>query len=385
MSRLGVALVGCGTVGGGTAGILTSSGEELRRRTGCEFQLRAVVDKDFAHARSLGLPDALFRSNLDEALADPAVDVVIELVGGLGFAKSVVEAALKSGRHVVTANKALLATHGPELFALARSQGKAIGYEASCAGAIPVVRTLAEDLIANRISSLVGIVNGTCNYILTQMGTSGLDYATALKQAQHLGFAEADPFLDVSGTDSAQKLALLASAAFGVWIDWPKIPLKGVDAVQPEDLAAAASMRARIKLLARAERTDQGCRLSVEPTVLPLPQPLASLDGPFNGVLVRGNETGNLYFQGRGAGARPTASAVVSDLAGLAAGTIQKVQQDYAYWPDRADRVPLIPADQVGGPWFAYNESGASVRENITRAELEAKGYRVFPWYEPHD
>ena len=201
-----------------------------------------------------------------------------------------------------------------------------------------MVRTLAEDLVANRILGLAGIVNGTCNYILTQMGASGLDYDTALKQAQQLGFAEADPFLDVSGTDSAHKLALLASVAFGIWVDWKSIPLRGLEAVQPGDLAAAAQLGARIKLLARAEAAGSGYRFSVEPSVLPLPLPLAALEGPFNGVLVQGSETGLLYFQGRGAGARPTASAVVSDLAALAAGTLGATQGSYACWPDWADQ-----------------------------------------------
>jgi homoserine dehydrogenase len=311
---------------------------------------------------------------------------VVELAGGTGFAKTVVEAALDAGKHVVTANKALLATFGPELFARARARGLTIGFEASCAGAIPVVRTLAEDLVANQIVGLAGIVNGTCNYILTQMGASGLDYATALKQAQQLGFAEADPFLDVSGTDSAHKLSLLASVAFGIWVDWKTIPLRGLEAVKPEDLEAADKIGARIKLLARAEVSGSGYRFSVEPTVLPLPQPLAALEGPFNGVLVQGNETGLLYFQGRGAGARPTASAVVSDLAALATGTLGSTQARYACWPDRAVVTKPLPEADNQGPWFAYAPGKVpEVVNGKSRAALEASGFRVFPWYEPKE
>lgn len=382
----GVALVGCGTVGGGTAGILTASAAHLTQRTGDRFPLRAVVDRDHAHARALGLDPALYRTSLDEALADPEVHVVVELVGGNGFAKLVVERALEAGKHVVTANKALLANHGPALFALARARGLSIGFEASCAGAIPVVRTLIEDLVANRVLSLAGIVNGTCNSILTDMGMLGLDYATALKRAQEAGFAEADPFLDVSGTDSAHKLALLASIAFGVWVDWRTIPLRGLEAVRPEDLRAAEAHGARIKLLARAEATNGGYRFSVEPTVLPLPHPLATLEGPFNGILVHGNETGALYFQGRGAGARPTASAVVSDLAGLATGTLASTQRDYSCWPDLA--VPTVPMKEEAhlGPWFVYGATtSAEVVEGVSRSSLEARGLRVFPWYLPRD
>lgn len=385
MRHWGVALVGCGTVGGGTAGILTGSAAGLTRRTGSSFELKAIVDKDFAHARSLGLDSALFTEALDEVLTNPQVGVVIELAGGTGFAKLVVEKALEAGKHVITANKALLATHGRELFALARSKGLTIGFEASCAGAIPVVRTLAEDLVANTIVALAGIVNGTCNSILTDMGTSGLDYASALAKAQRLGFAEADPFLDVSGTDSAHKLALLAATAFGVWVDWKEIPLRGLEVVLPEDLVAAASLNARIKLLARAEVTEEGYRFSVEPTVVPLPQPLASLEGPFNGVLVKGSETGHLYFQGRGAGARPTASAIVSDLAALAAGTLGSTQRDYTCWPDQATVVHPLPAEDDHGPWLVHGPTPARIVEGKTRQELEGQGWRVFPWYEPHE
>ena len=385
MSTWGVALVGCGTVGGGTASILLESAENLKKRTGSDFPLVAVVDKDFRHARSLGVPPNLDCTSLPAALADERVKVVIELAGGTGFAKSVVMDALNAGKHVVTANKALLATYGPELFALARSRGLTIGFEASCAGAIPIVRTLAEDLVANQILQLAGIVNGTCNYILTQMGANGLDYATALKQAQSLGFAEADPFLDVSGTDSAHKLSLLTSVAMGVWVDWKKIPLKGLEVVLPEDLRAAASLNARIKLLARAELTAAGYRLSVEPSVLPLPHPLAALDGPFNGVLVQGTETGGLYFQGRGAGARPTASAIVSDLAALAVGTSQNTQADYAYWPDKAMAVDLPDGESLG-PWFVYSpEEKPQIVVQRTRSSLEQQGLRVFPWFDPKE
>ena len=344
----------------------------------------AVFDKDFAHARSLGIDPALYRRSLDEVLNDPEVKVVVELAGGTGFAKTVVEKALDAGKHVVTANKALLATFGPELFARARSRGLTIGFEASCAGAIPVVRTLIEDLVANRVLDLAGIVNGTCNFILTEMLNTGSDYETALARAQVQGYAEADPFLDVSGTDSAHKLTLLAAVAFGVWVDWRQIPLRGLETVLSADLKAAAEAGARVKLLARAEPVDGGCRLSVEPSVIPLPHPLAALEGPFNGVLVNGNETGALYFQGRGAGARPTASAIVSDLAGLAAGTLSSTQRDYSCWPDRATATRPLPDDGNVGPWFVHGPGKrGEVVEGSTRKALEAGGLRVFPWYRP--
>jgi len=386
MNRWGVALVGCGTVGGGTAGILTGSAADLTRRTRGHFPLLAIFDCDYSHARALGLDPHLFRTSLEETLADPEVKVVVELAGGTGFAKTVVERALDAGKHVVTANKALLATFGQELFARARARGLTIGFEASCAGAIPVVRTLIEDLVANRVLGLAGIVNGTCNSILTDMGSLGLDYPAALKKAQTLGFAEADPFLDVSGTDSAHKLALLASVAFGVWVDWRAIPLKGLEVVRQDDLEAVARRGARVKLLARAEVVDAGYRFSVEPSVIPLPHPLAALEGPFNGVLVHGNETGALYFQGRGAGARPTASAIVSDLAGLATGILTATQRDYTCWPDLAVPTVPLPAHADRGPWFVHGQGNpGDVVSGISRSDLEAQGLRVFPWYAPKD
>ncbi len=386
MSRWGIALVGCGTVGGGTAQILTESASLLESRTGSSFPLLSIVDKDFGHAKSLGLGPSLFRTSVDEVLRNPDVKVVIELAGGTGFAKAVVESALKAGKHVVTANKALLATFGPELFALARSHKRTIGFEASCAGAIPIVRTLAEDLVANRIEGLSGIVNGTCNYILWQMGTQGLSYEVALRQAQELGFAEVDPFLDVSGTDSAHKLALLTSVAMGVWADWKQIPLRGLETVKVGDLEAAASLNSRVKLLARTDRTNQGYHFSVEPTVIPLGQPLAALDGPFNGVLVHGNETGFLYFQGRGAGAKPTASAVVSDLAALATGTLENTQSHYSCWPDLATHVRPLAESERRGPWFVYGpQRSPEVVTECSRTRLESEGLRVFPWYNPQE
>jgi len=384
MRVCGVVLVGCGTVGGGTAGILTEEAGRLERQTGTRFELKAVVDKDLSHARALGLNPSLFRDNADAVWGDPAVDVVVELAGGTGFAKTLVERALNSGKHVVTANKALLAEHGRELFALARRKGLTIGFEASCAGAIPIVRGLAENLVANRVTGLAGILNGTCNAILTDMGRDGLDYGTALKRAQEAGYAEADPFLDVSGTDTAHKLSLLASVGLGIGVDWKSIPLKGVEAVEAADHRAAARHQARIKLLARAEKRLEGWFLSVEPTVVPLPQPLAALEGPFNGVQVTASEAGSLYLQGRGAGARPTASAVVADLAALASGTAAATQRDYACWPDLVPRVTPLPPEAAEGPWFVHQAGeGSQIVTEGRRAAWESKGFRVFPWFAP--
>jgi len=383
MSSWGVALVGCGTVGGGTAAILTQEAAHLAAKTGARLDLRAIVDRDFSHARHLGLDEALFRESLDEVLADPEVHVVVELAGGLGFAKTVIEKALDAGKHVVTANKALLAAEGPALFARARSRGLTIGFEASCVGGVPIIRTLAEALVANRITALTGVVNGTCNAILTDMGTHGLDYPTALQKAQAQGFAEADPTLDVSGADSVHKLVLLAATGCGVWLDSKAIRCRGLEGLTSADLEAAGRFGARVKLLARVEAGAQGWKASVEPTVVPLSHPLAGLEGPVNGVEVVGNQTGPLYFQGRGAGARPTASAVVSDLAALAAGTLSSTQKAYTCWPDRATPVDLVPDDHGRGPWFVYGPGRAPEVTQGHRADLEAQGLRVWPWFTP--
>jgi homoserine dehydrogenase len=339
-----VALVGCGTVGGAVARMLTRDGELLRARAGAAPELRHVVDVDFSRAERLGLDAALFRRDLAEALSDEGVSVVVELVGGTTAAREIIERALRAGKHVVTANKALLAHHGEGLCALAREQGVCIAFEASCAAGIPVVRALADGLIANRIDAIYGIVNGTCNYILTAMTDTRSTYADALARAQQRGLAEADPTLDVDGTDSAHKLAVLAAIAFGGKIDFNAIPVDGIDSLQLCDIQYGQELGYVVKLLAVAHRQDEGLSLRVRPAFISKHHPLAWVAGPFNAVSVYGHATGHTMYYGRGAGGMPSASAVVADIISVAVGTAPRAFQALAIWPDRnAPAVQLPP------------------------------------------
>ena len=342
-STLGVAVVGCGTVGGATAMLLTRHGDILGSRVGPRLQLRHVVDVDLTHARQLGLDEELLTDDLEKALADEGVGAVAELVGGTTAAKDIIERALRAGKHVVTANKALLAHHGEQLYALARKNGTCLAFEASCAGGIPILRALSDGLIANRIDALYGIVNGTCNYILTAMTQHGRTYADALAAAQADGLAEADPTLDVAGIDSAHKLAIMASIAFGAKIDFDAIPVAGIDSLELCDLAYGQELGYVIKLLAIATRQADGLSLQVGPAFISKEHPLAWVSGSFNAVSVYGHATGHTMYYGRGAGPMPTGSAVVADLAAVAMGTAQRHFNELNVWPDRNEPARQLP------------------------------------------
>ena len=352
LSEFGVVVVGCGTVGGATAEALLRDADVLAARVGRRLRLRHVVDVDFANARRLGLDESLFETDLDKALADESVDAVVELVGGTTIAKDFIERALRAGKHVVTANKALLAHHGAELYALARDHGVAIAFEASCAGGIPIVRALCDGLLANRIDALYGIVNGTCNYILTAMTQKGQSYADALAEAQRDGLAEADPTLDVSGGDSAHKLAILAALAFGKSVDLDAIPVEGIDTLDRCDVAYGQELGYVIKLLAIAQRGPDGLHLRVRPSFISREHPLAWVSGPFNAVSVYGHAVGHTMYYGRGAGGAPTASAVVADLAGLALGTVGRSFAELPLWPDRTEPACQLPSDRAEARYY---------------------------------
>jgi len=347
LTASGVAIVGCGTVGGATATLLTTDRDILAARIGDVLELRHIVDVDFTHARELGLDEKLYRKNLDDALADDDVGVVVELVGGTTIAKQIIERSLQAGKNVVTANKALLAHHGPELYALAREKGRCIAFEASCGGGIPVVRAICDGLIANRIDALYGIVNGTCNYILTAMTLYGQSYAEALAEAQRDGLAEADPTLDVAGVDSAHKLAIMASLAFGKRIDFDEIAAEGIDQLELCDVNYGQELGYVVKLLAIAQRQREGLSLRVCPAFISKAHPLAWVSGPFNAVSVYGHATGHTMYYGRGAGAMPTASAVVADLAAVADGTAQRHFDALKTWPDLADAAVQLSPEAV--------------------------------------
>ncbi len=349
---LGVAVVGCGTVGGATAELLTRDAADLSARAGRDIVLRRVVDVNFDNARRIGLDESLLTDRLDDALADADVHVVCELVGGTTFAKDVIAAAVRAGKHVVTANKALLAHHGAELYALAREHGVAIAFEASCGGGIPIIRALTDGLLANRIDAVYGIVNGTCNYILTQMTETGQSYAEALAEAQQDGLAEADPTLDVGGGDSAHKLAILGALAFGRGIDYDQIPVAGIDTLELCDVQFGMELGYVIKLLAIAHRRENGLSLRVRPVFISGEHPLAWVSGPFNAVSVYGHAVGHTMYYGRGAGGSPTASAVVADICSLAVGAAQQTFATLGTWPDKTPPAEQLDRDEIVSRYY---------------------------------
>jgi len=350
--KAGVAIYGCGTVGGATATILTRDREILRERFSPTLELRYIVDADFTHARQLKLDEKLFCTDMARPLGDDDVRVVVELIGGLTDAKDIIERALRAGKHVVTANKALVAHHGAELLALARENNVCIAFEASCAGGIPIIRVLCEGLIANRIDAMYGTVNGTCNCILTGMTDYGQDYAEALAEAQRVGLAEADPTLDVSGIDSAHKLAILAALAFGGKIDTEAIPVEGIDSLDIRDLEYGLELGYVMKLLAIAQRQADGVSLRVRPAFITKEHPLAWVAGAFNAVSVYGHATGHTMYYGRGAGDMPTASAVVADIASVVIGTTSLLLEHLSLWPDSTQPASQLPKEEIRGRYY---------------------------------
>ena len=310
--RIGV--LGLGTVGAGVVKILAAQRPMLEERAGCRLTLAAIADTDLVRAREgLDLKALPMVGDAAKVLADPAIHIVIELVGGLEPARTFILRALAAGKHVVTANKALLAHHGAELYEEARRRGVTLAFEAAVAGGIPLIRSVKEGLAANSILSLAGIVNGTCNYILSKMTDENLDFALVLKEAQTHGYAEADPTLDIEGLDSAHKLQILVSLAFRTFIDLKDIHTEGITRVTAADIAYARELGYRIKLLAIAKAVKGGVEVRVHPTMIPATSPLAAVSGVFNAVFITGDAVGDLMFYGRGAGQLPTASAVWSD------------------------------------------------------------------------
>ncbi|HTW35071.1 MAG TPA: homoserine dehydrogenase [Rhizomicrobium sp.] len=322
---LRVAIAGLGTVGGGVVKVLTARRTELAARAGREIECVLVSARDRRKKRAAEIGNITWTDDC-AGLAASDADVIVELIGGeSGVAYALVERALQAGKHVVTANKALLAYHGAELAALAEEKGVVLRFEGAAAGGIPIVKALRESLIAYDIASVRGILNGTCNYILTQMEASGRPFADILADAQRLGFAEADPTLDVGGGDTAHKLALLASLAFGIKPDLDNIPIQGISHITPQDIAFAREFGCRIKLLGIARRVGDRFDQRVQPAMVRLGTPLADVDGAFNAVVAHAGEAGPFFFEGRGAGEAPTASAVVADIVDIARGNASPV------------------------------------------------------------
>jgi homoserine dehydrogenase len=318
MKNLRVGLLGVGTVGGGSFEVLWRNQHEITRRAGCEIRITRVADMDLAKAKALVGDRAEVCDDGFSIVNDPDIDVVLELVGGYGVAKSLVLAAIEQGKHVVTANKALLAVHGDEIFAAARKKGVILAYEAAVAGGIPIIKALREGLTANRIEWIAGIINGTTNFILSEMREKGLPFAEVLKQAQALGYAEADPSFDIEGIDAGHKISLLASIAFGIPVQFNRAHIEGITNLQAEDIRYAEQLGYRIKLLGITRRRPEGVELRVHPTLIPAKRLIASVEGAMNAVLVKADAVGHTMYYGKGAGAEPTASAVIADLVDVA-------------------------------------------------------------------
>lgn len=308
-----IGLVGTGTVGGGCLDILSNHKQDFLRHFGIDLELTRVCSRDPQAAASRGLQD-IFTTDYHDVINDPEIDIVVELIGGTGVAKSVIVEALQAGKHVVTANKAIMATSGEEIMDLAEEKGLEIAFEASVGGGIPIIDPLKHSLIANRIDSIMGIVNGTTNYMLTRMDEDSLDYDAALKEAQELGFAEADPTADVDGLDAAAKIAILASIAFNSRVTMDQVYAEGIRRISPVDLANAHDSGYVVKLVAHARRGESGVDVRVHPTMIPEDHQLATVNGVFNAIFVEGDAVGQTMFFGEGAGAGPAASAVMGDV-----------------------------------------------------------------------
>jgi len=314
MKPVKVGLLGLGTVGGGTATVLSRNAEEIARRAGRGIVIDFAAALDTSHAAELGLSGVRLSNNAMDVVEDPDIEIVVELIGGYTLAKNLVLQAIQNGKHVVTANKALIALHGNEIFAAAQRKGVIVAFEAAVAGGIPVIKAVREGLAANRIEWLAGIINGTSNFILTEMRDKGRSFADVLAEAQALGYAEADPTFDVEGVDAAHKLTILSSIAFGVPLQFSATYIEGISKITPEDVSYASDLGYRIKLLGIARRTDKGIEQRVHPTLIPRKQLIASVDGVMNCVMVQGDAVGSTLYYGRGAGAEPTGSAVVADI-----------------------------------------------------------------------
>jgi homoserine dehydrogenase len=349
-----VGLLGIGTVGSGTFNVLARNHEEIRRRAGRDIRITTVADLDTARARAIVGDQAKVVSDAREVIADPEIDVVVELIGGTGIARTLVLEAIAAGKHVVTANKALLAVHGSEIFAAARAKGVVVAFEAAVAGGIPIIKALREGLTANHILWVAGIINGTTNFILSEMRAKGLDFGSVLKEAQRLGYAEADPTFDIEGVDAAHKATIMSAIAFGIPVQFDKAYVEGITKLQAADITYAEQLGYRIKLLGITKRREDveggGIELRVHPTLVPAKRLIANVEGAMNAVLVQGDAVGATLYYGKGAGSEPTASAVIADLvdiARLATADPDHRVPSLAFQPDALHDTPILGMDQV--------------------------------------
>jgi homoserine dehydrogenase len=372
MKPINVGLLGIGTVGGGTWAVLARNREEISRRAGRDIRISVVADKEVEKAKKLTAGAARVVADAFAVVRDPEVDIVIELIGGYTVAKDLVLAAIEAGKHVVTANKALLATHGNEIFAAAQKKGVMVAFEGAVAGGIPIIKALREGLTANRIEWIAGIINGTSNFILSEMRDKGLAFDVVLKEAQKLGYAETDPTFDIEGVDAAHKLTIMSAIAFGIPMQFDKCYKEGISKLTQADIRYAEQLGYRIKLLGITKRTEQGIELRVHPTLIPAKRLIANVEGVMNAVLVKGDAVGPTMYYGAGAGAEPTGSAVVADLVDITrlhtADPEHRVPH-LAFQPDRMSSLKVLPMDEVVTSYYLRMqvEDKPGVLADITR------------------
>jgi homoserine dehydrogenase len=352
MKPIQVGLLGIGTVGSGTFNVLARNQEEIRRRAGRGIEITMVADLNVERAREIVGDAVQVVADAREVIANPEIDIVIELIGGYGIAKKLVLEAIAAGKHVVTANKALLAVHGTEIFAAAREKGVIVAFEAAVAGGIPIIKALREGLTANRIQWIAGIINGTTNFILSEMRDKGLDFDVVLKEAQRLGYAEADPTFDIEGVDAAHKATLMSALAFGIPVQFDKAHVEGITKLGAADIRYAEQLGYRIKLLGIAKRQADGggIELRVHPTLVPSKRLIANVEGAMNAVMVQGDAVGTTLYYGKGAGSEPTASAVIADLVDIT--RLHTADPDHrvphlAFQPDELHATPIVGIDAV--------------------------------------
>lgn len=372
MKPIKVGLLGIGTVGSGTFNVLKRNQEEIMRRAGRGIEITMVADLNTDRARELTNGECLVVNDANLVVTNPDIDIVIELIGGYGIAKDLVLKAIANGKHVVTANKALLATHGNEIFKAAQEKGVMVAFEAAVAGGIPIIKALREGLTANRIQWIAGIINGTTNFILSEMRDKGLDFATALKEAQALGYAEADPTFDIEGVDAAHKATIMASIAFGIPMQFNKAHVEGITQLEAKDIDYAEQLGYRIKLLGITKRTDKGIELRVHPTLIPEKRLIANVEGAMNAVLVQGDAVGATLYYGKGAGAEPTASAVIADLVDitrLATADPEHRVPHLAFQPNALSDLPILPMSEVVTSYYLriHVADKAGVLADVTR------------------
>ena len=352
---LSVGILGLGTVGGGTYTVLNRNASEITRRTGVAINVVQAADRHLSHAESVTGNAAILTDDAFAVVNNPAVDVVVELIGGYTLSKELVLKAIENKKHVVTANKALIALHGNEIFAAAKANNVIVAFEAAVAGGIPIIKALREGLGANRIEWVAGIINGTTNFILTEMRDKGLGYQDVIGEAQRLGYAEADPTFDVEGIDAAHKLTIMSAIAFGMPMKFEQAYTEGITKLQQIDIQYAEELGYRVKLLGITKRTTQGVELRVHPTLVPEKRLVANVNGAMNAVMVKGDAVGPTLYYGAGAGAEPTASAVVADLMDVArlmdASSAQRVPY-LAFQPDQVQDLPILPMDEVQSAYY---------------------------------